>query len=483
MPTPPSARSLAADIAAGDRSAREALEEHVALLENRNPHINAVVATDLAGARARADAADAARARGESWGPLHGVPMTVKDSLEVAGLPTTAGAPELADHVPERHATSVQRLVDAGAVVFGKTNLPLYAGDFQSYNDVYGTTNNPWDVERSPGGSSGGAAAALAAGITPLELGSDIGGSIRNPAHYCGVYGHKPTHGVVPMRGHIPGPPGTLGTPDLAVVGPMARTADDLDLALGLLAGPDDWQATAWRLELPPARHRRLGDFRVAAWLDDPVCPVDSAVGDVLESAVATLEAAGANVDRKARPDIAPGAARALFLRLMYGVMAPGLPRSLAASFDEKEPALDPEDSSIQAEMVRGTAQRHRQWLSTNERRHRLRAAWTAFFADYDVLLCPVMPTTAITHDHSPIPKRSVTVNGAPFPYLDQVFWAGLITAPWLPATAAPAGVAADGLPVGIQIAGPYLEDRTTTAFARAMADVVGGFQAPPAYA
>ena len=199
-----SATDLVAALRKREISSREALDHFLARAERFNPGINAIVAWDIEAARARAGAADAATARGQSWGPLHGLPMTIKDSIEVVGMPTTCGAPELREHRAVVNAPAVQRLLDAGAVLFGKTNLPIYAGDFQSYNEVYGTTNNPWDVTRIPGGSSGGAAAALAAGLTGFELGSDIGGSIRNPAHFCGVYGLKPSWGVVPSRGHIP---------------------------------------------------------------------------------------------------------------------------------------------------------------------------------------------------------------------------------------------------------------------------------------
>src|SRR5690349_15997784 len=219
-------------------SAVELLERHRERVERLNPALNAVIASDFDAARERARAADAATARGESWGPLHGLPMTIKDSFEYAGMATVCGAPALAQHRPRASAPAVQRLVDAGAVVFGKTNVPMYAGDVQTYNKVFGTTRNPWNPERTPGGSSGGAAVAMAAGLSALELGSDVAGSIRTPAHFCGVYGHKPSSGLVPMRGHIPGPPGTISDADLVAGGPLARSAEDLALALRVLSGP-----------------------------------------------------------------------------------------------------------------------------------------------------------------------------------------------------------------------------------------------------
>ncbi len=475
------ATDLAAMIRRRELSSRELLDHLLARMERVNPKINAVVTTDADGATARAAAADEAAAADRWWGPLHGVPMTVKETFDLPGLPTTAGVSALANNVPEGPAAAVARLLDAGAVPFGKTNVPIWAGDFQSYNEVYGVTANPWDPARTPGGSSGGAAAAVAAGLTPLELGSDIGGSIRNPAHYCGVFGHKPSYGIVPLAGHVPGPPGTQRLPDLGVAGPLARTAADLELALEVLAGPPSGNP-AWRLELPPPRADRLDGFRVAAWLDDEQCPVDTAVGDALAGAVDALEQAGATVDRSARPDVDPARANYVYMRLLQAETAAGFPEPVLESFRQAVADLDPDDHSAAAGRARGAVQSHREWLSADESRHRMRAAWAAFFADVDVLLCPVMPTTAFPHDHTPLDERTVTVNGTPFPYLDQLFWAGLASMALLPATALPAGPAADGLPVGIQAIGPHLEDRTPLAFARLATEVLSGFTPPPGY-
>jgi amidase len=307
-------------------SSRELLDHYLARVEKLNPQLNAIVTLDTDRARKRADAADAALAHGENWGPLHGLPITVKDTIETAGIRTTAGAPVLSRHVPATDAVSVARLLAAGAVIFGKTNTPIFAGDGQSYNEIFGTTNNPWDVTRSPGGSSGGAAAAIAAGLTGLELGSDIGGSIRGPAHVCGVYGLKPTHGIIPLRGHIPGPPGSLGETDIGVVGPIARTASDLDLALGVLAGPSEDRKIAWRLELPPPRRKSLRDYRVAAWLDDPAYPVDNEVGKPLQAAVDALGRAGVKVNDRARPDLDSARAFRTYSRLLLSLMTAGIP-------------------------------------------------------------------------------------------------------------------------------------------------------------
>lgn len=296
-----SAIAIAGSIRRREVSSREVLEYFLARIERLDKPVNSVVTLDSERARNDAEAADAALARGDVTGPLHGVPMTVKDSFQTAGLRTTSGAPELAAFVPQEDAWPVRRLREAGAVVFGKTNLPIYAGDLQSYNEVFGTTNNPYDLSRTPGGSSGGSAAALACGFTPLELGSDIGGSIRLPSHMSGVVGHKPSYGIVPAHGQIPGPPGTLTLADLAVAGPMARSVEDLELALNIMAGPNRWERAAWRLELPPPRRQALRDYRVAAWLDDPMCRVEPQVRQLIERAVDALSANGLTVDRNAR--------------------------------------------------------------------------------------------------------------------------------------------------------------------------------------
>jgi len=474
---------LVGALAAGEVASLDLLEALLERVERHNPAINAVVATAPEAARERAREADAARARGESWGPLHGLPMTIKDSIEVVGMPTTSGAPFLADHMPTRHADTVQRLVDAGAVVFGKTNLPLFAGDFQSYNEVYGTTNNPWNLERIPGGSSGGSAAALAAGLTPLELGSDIGGSIRNPAHFCGVYGHKPSWGTVSGRGHIPGPPGTLSAPDLAVLGPMARCADDLELGLDVLAGPSTQDARAWRLELPASRHQQLSDFRAALWIQQPGFPVSAEVADLIQAAADRLAGSVASLDEKLRPAIDPHDSHARYTRLLNSVMAAGLPAPILAEYEKAYPKLDPADQGQAANSIRGAVAPHRAWLSDHEARQHLRARWAELFQDVDVLLCPIMPTAAFPHDQGPMQARSIEIDGQPTPYFDQLFWAGLITVAYLPSTVVPVGRTSLGLPVGMQVVAPFLEDRTAIHFARLIEDLVGGFEAPPGYA
>ncbi len=479
-----SATALTAALRSKQIGCRELLEHYAARVAGIGAKLNAVVTLDLERARKRADAADAALARGESWGPLHGLPITLKDTLETEGLRTTAGFPPLASHVPATNAVVAQRLLDAGAVIFGKTNTPVLAGDGQAYNAIFGTTNNPWDPARTPGGSSGGSAAALAAGLTGLEIGSDIGGSIRAPAHWCGVYGIKPTHGIIPGRGHIPGPPGTLSEPDLAVVGPMGRAAEDLDLALRVCAGPSPERASAWRFELPPPRRGRLADYRVAAWLDEPAYPVDAAVRERLEEAVAVLRRAGVKVDERARPPFAMADAIDTYYTLLFPILSAGLPPAEFDALAQQAAEAEPADRSPAVLYARATTGRHRNWMAANELRSQRRAQLADFFREFDVLLTPVTPVPAIPHDHSePIVARTIPVNGIPQPYADVLFsWIALATCHFLPALSAPVGRTRTGLPVGIQIVGPYLEDRTTLDFAAKLAGVIGGYEVPPGF-
>ena len=479
------AHCLAALLRERKVSAVDLLEQYRARLERLNPALNAVIATNFDAARERAQLADAALAHGESWGPLHGLPMTVKDSLEVAGMPTVCGAPALKNHRPKQTAPAVQRLIDAGAIVFGKTNTPFYASDVQTYNKVFGTTRNPWNLERTPGGSSGGAAAALAAGLTPLEFGSDVGGSIRTPAHFCGVYGHKPSSGLVSTRGHIPGPPGTVGEADLEVVGPLARSAEDLELALRIAAGPVAPASTGWRVALPAPRPTALADYRVLAWLDDPACPVDSAVRAQLEGAVEKLRAAGVNVTAGA-PPVPLAELHELYFTLLCAIFGAGLPAKLyrrarltgmiASWFGRDRVDTLPG-------FLRRVALSHRDWLKAHERRERLRLKFEDLFTGHDVLLMPVARIAAPPHLQEGSPyTRHISVNGRDEPYATQFTWIGPATLAGLPATAAPVGLTAEGLPVGMQIVGAHLHDLTTIDFARRMAAVTGGFRAPPQY-
>ncbi len=477
-----SAEQQMAELRSGRIAARELLELTVQRVDRLNTDFNLVVATNVEAARQEAATIDDDRASGrldEAQSPLAGLPMTVKDSFMVTGMPTTSGAEELRDYVPERDADTVRRLKSAGAIVFGKTNLPIYAGDVQSFNQVFGTSNNPWDVTKSVGGSSGGSAGALAAGFTALEIGSDIAGSIRNPAGMCGVVGHKPSYGVVSGRGQIPGPPGTLTLGDIAVVGPMARTVADCRNALQLLAGPNDWEAAAWSLQLPPARQVTDSGLRVAVWADDDYCPVDPEIKDAVIAAGESLTQAGAHVDMSARPngfDFAKADAtfEDLLGAALSGSWSPAELEDITDALTEGRPVAG-------GLGVRGAALRHRTWLSRNERRLQMRQSWLRFFNDWDVVLAPISPTVAIPHDHSdPMSDRTILVTGQERPYTDQLKWMGLFGVVYLPVTTVPVGLHSSGLPIGLQVVGPYLEDHTCLAVAELLEQTMGGFVAPP---
>ena len=459
----------------------ELLDHHLARVERLNPRLNAIVVLDAERARARANAADRALARGDSWGVLHGLPMTIKESIDVAGLPTTSGAPALRHNRASVDATAVGRLIGAGAIVFGKSNTPIYTGDMQTYNQVYGTTNNPWDPTRGPGGSSGGAAAAVAAGLTPLELGSDIGGSIRNPAHFCGVYGHKGSYGAVPFRGHVPPAPGVEAPLNIAVLGPLARSAEDLRLAMEVLAAPG--AATDDAAPLPAPKPRKLAEIRFAAWLDDADFPVDASVAEPLSRTVDALRRAGARVDMAARPGFSLAEAHAIYYPLLAAALSAGLSERNLERFRQRLPGLSADDRSYSARYMRGALMQHREWLALEERRRGLQLRWAAFFQDFDALLCPVMPTAAFPHDQSPdVYARRVTVNGRAVPYLDQIVWAGLIGIACLPATVVPVGLTAAGLPVGLQVVAGFRQDFTTIDLAGRIGALMGGYRPPPGF-
>jgi amidase len=476
-----SAKDLATAIRRKKIGAVELLELYVERMTEHNPAINAIVVTDLPGARARARAADRALGRGRSWGPLHGVPITVKESYDVAGMPTTWGVPELRDAIATSNALLVDRLLGAGAVLFGKTNVPLHLADWQSYNAIYGTTNNPWDPTRVPGGSSGGSAAALAAGLTGLEAGSDIGASIRNPAHYCGVFGHKPTWGIVPPRGQALG--GNVAQTDISVVGPMARSADDLDLALGIVAGPDAVDAAGWQLKLAPCPKKRLRDFRVGIVLSDPACEVDVEVQDRLQALADFLGRTRAKVSDRARPDVDTREAHAVYIRLLRSATSGRLTAAEFAKSLEAARSMAPDEESYYARMVRGNTLFHRDWLAANETRHRMRLGWAEFFREWDVLLCPAAASAAFPHDHvGERHERTIVVNGRRVPTTDQLFWAGYSCLVYLPATVAPCGFTPAGLPVGVQIVAPQYADRTAIHFARLLEREFQGFVPPPGY-
>jgi amidase len=363
-----------------------------------------------------------------------------------------------------------------------RTNVPLMAGDWQSYNEVFGTTNNPWDVTRTPGGSSGGEAAALAAGLTYLSVGSDIGGSIRVPAHFCGVYGHKPTLNVVPIRGHIPPPPGSPPgpPPSLPVTGPLARSASDLHAALTVLGGPDAEEARAYRWSLPPARRARLSEYRLGCVLDDPLCPVASDVGEIMAEAITALRQAGASVEEGWPPGVAPAEQYDTYVYLLNSVFAFQLRDD---RIEQVRQRATNQDGTYQARRALAWTAPHKHFLAAERRRMVARAAWQQYFDTHDAFLLPTAFVTAFPHNHSANwDNRALTTPQGARPYQDLLFWISFATLTGLPATTAPVGLTRAGLPVGIQIIGPYLEDATPIDLAGKLADVLGGFRPPQGY-
>jgi amidase len=474
---------LSAALAAKKVSAVELAQDVIGRIERHDAKINAVCVRDFERGLAAARAADAALARGEHK-PLLGIPMTVKESYNVAGLPTTWGNPAQKDFVPAEDALPISRVKDAGGVILGKTNVPIGLGDWQSYNDIYGTTNNPFDLSRTPGGSSGGSSAAVAAGYGALSLGSDIGGSLRVPAFHCGIYAHKPTFDLVAMRGHTPPPmPPLPSNRDLSVIGPMARGAADLSLLLDAIAGPDPLEAgKGYKLALPPSRHNELKNFRILLIDTDPVMPTDQAVRGTLDRLATNLTRSGVKVDRNSPllPDFA--ASTRLYMRMLMSFLSASFLPEVYADAEAAAEALSPNDNSLTAERLRGIALSHRDWLMADGGRSRLRAQWRELFKTYDVVICPIMPTPAYPHDHSgdgDQETRRIKIDGKDYVYPDQLAWPGIATLPGLPSTAIPTGFAPDGLPVGVQIVGPWLEDRTPLRLAELIEREFGGFKPP----
>ena len=400
----------------------------------------------------------------------------------MAGLPTTWGMPQYRDFVPAEDAVQVSRLKVAGAVVLGKTNVPFGLQDLQSFNEIYGTTNNPWDHGRTSGGSSGGSAAALASGFGALSIGSDLAGSLRAPAHFCGVYSHKPTLGLAAIRGMTPPlAPALPVESDLAVVGPMARTARDLSLLLDVMAGPDPLTlGLAHGVTLPPARHETLGDFRVLVLDQHPFIPTGSAVQAGVDRVTDTLVDGGARVERHSPllPDLAEAAT--LYTQLLFSGSAARFPVDTYEQLQTLAAGLSADDHSLDAARLRGMVLSHRDWIELNNRRELHRHAWRELFGEFDAVACPITPTPAFPHDHNPdLLERRLNIDGDEHPYFDQLVWAGLATMPGLPATAIPAGRSPEGLPVGVQLIGPMFGDRTTIRLAELLEQRIGGFQPP----
>ena len=473
------AAKLARALRARRLGALELFDLYAARIDRHGPALNALCVLDLDGGRRRAKEADRVR---RPSAPLHGLPMTVKESFDLAGMPTTWGLPELKRNFAKADALAVARLKAAGANVFGKSNVPVMLADWQTTNPVYGTTNNPWDPTRTPGGSSGGATAALAAGLTGLELGSDIGASIRGPAHYCGVYGHKPTWGLCPMNGH--GLPGVIAPPDISVIGPLARSAEDLQLALGLIAGPDDIDAYGWGLAPLRAAPKSFKGLRVAVMPTSRVAPVDASVSREIESLGRALARLGARVSFKARPAIDEEEAWAVFVLLLRAATSARVEGKDLAKWQAIRSSHARDSRAYEAMASRGTLALHKDWLVASNRRHQMRREWARFFAEWDVLLCPAAATAAFKQNtNGERWERMIEVNGEPQPSTQQMFWAGWSGAFFLPATVAPIARTAEGLPVGVQIVGPQYGDRVTIGVARLIERELRAFEPPPGYA
>jgi amidase len=476
---------LSAALKAKQVSAVELAEDAIGRIERHDGKINAICVRDFERGLEAARAADAARARGETK-PLLGLPLTVKESYNIAGLPTTWGFVPQKDFKPKADALAITRVKEAGAVILGKTNVPVGLGDWQSYNDIYGTTNNPFDLGRTPGGSSGGSSAALAAGYGPLSLGSDVGGSVRVPAFHCGLYAHKPSFNLAAPRGHLPPPfPAIPIERDMAVIGPMARGAADLLLLLDVIAGPDPLDAgVGYKLALPPPRHNDLKSFRVLVVESHPILPPDRDVRAAIEKLAGNLAKAGVTITRESAllPDFAESSR--LYMRRLLSFLGTFFLPEIVEGAKAAAAQLSPDDKSLAAERLRGMTQSHRDWVLDDGARARLRTQWRELFRSFDAVICPIMPTPAFPHDHSlEQEKRRIKIDGKDYVYPDQLAWPGIATLPGLPATAIPLGLSPDGLPVGVQIVGPWLEDRTPLKLAELIErEFGGGFVPPPMF-
>ena len=475
-----SAVEMAKAIADGEMGAVEALEAALARVDRFDGTLNAVCNRVDERAMERARTLDQTRLRTADRGPLHGVPMTVKEGYDLVGAPTTWGRSDFAHNYPSVDAHAVRRFEQAGAVIFGKTNVPTDLRDWQSDNALYGRTVNPWDATRTPGGSSGGSAVALAAGYSYLEAGSDIGGSLRNPAHYCGVCAHKPTYGIVPTLGHALGD--KLVPSDISVCGPMARGVEDLLLGFEIMSGVVGPEALAWQLTLPPARHPSLAGCRIAVVAHSAVCAVETSIAQRLCELADACEAQGAKVDRGAALPVDARSAHRVYVRLLRAVMAPSLTDREFEIQSTSASRLDDDDDSYPAQVTRALTQTYRDWFYAAEERVRMQRSWAEFFESYDALLIPAAPTTAWMHDTTDKDDRVIQVDGARIGYYDQLFWAGLTGVVYLPSTVIPMGCDASGLPMGVQIVGPYLEDHTALSVARAIENLTDGFVAPPGF-
>ncbi len=474
-----SATKLVRALKAKKIGALELLDLYATRIRKFDGDLNALPVLDMDTARKRARSFDR---KGPKGGVLAGLPMTVKESFDIAGLPTTWGLAEYCNTPVAQNSLAVERFLAAGANIFGKSNVPVLLADWETLNPVYGKTVNPWNHTRTPGGSSGGSAAALAAGLTGLDAGSDIGGSIRNPAHFCGVYGHKPTYGVCSMQGQTL--PGVAHHADISVIGPLARSAQDLELAFKVMAGPDAIDGAGWKVSLPKPARKTLRGWRVAVLESHPTAETDASVQHSIRRLAQFLASKGAKVSERALPAFDLDEAHRVFIQLLRGATSG---RQTPEYFDKMLAAkanLSPKDDGYYARMVRANVQPHKDWIAASNRRHQMRHAWSEFFRDWDVLLCPNAATAAFPHS---MPgerwERMITVNGKQQPVTTQMWWAGIAGMCYLPGTVAPIGLSAEGLPLSVQVVGPQYGDLSTIRFAQLIEREYYAFVPPPAYA
>jgi amidase len=480
-----SATELLAAFRTGGTTAADLTDRYIRRIERYDGRLNAVVVRDFDRARQQARAADQARARGETKALL-GLPITLKESINVNGLGTTCGVPEWKGYVSQHDAPVSTRTRAAGAVLLGKTNVPPMLADWQSTNPIFGRTSNPWDLARTPGGSSGGSAAALAAGLSALEVGSDIGGSIRVPAAFCGVYGHRPSETLLPKSGQFPMPPLPNSAVVMGVQGPLARSAEDLELALSVLAGPEIGEDVAWTVTLPAARRERLADFRVAILPPIPWLVVDGQITAALHDLADRLAKLGAVV-KEVQPD-GLGDHREYhgFYRTLLSAVTGA--RVDVETRRQRIANLRAAGDDLSMGAVQGLEGSAGDYLIWNGRREQHRAAWRAFFRDWDVLLAPAVNVLAYPHIERAWPADNsdqtltFTIDGRSVPYLHGLCYPALSTVPGQPATAFPVGLSREGLPIGLQAVGPYLEDLTPIRFAALLAREIGGFRKPSGY-
>lgn len=453
------AKELLRQLAKGETTSRQLVDDAIATIERDDKVINAMVVRDFDRARTAASKADAQRRAGGKR-PLLGLPVSVKEGFDVEGLVTSWGLP--GDFEPAKDdAVLVRRLREAGAIVLGKTNVATMLADWQTANPRYGVTSNPLDQTRTSGGSSGGSAAAVAAGMSALEFGSDLAGSLRAPASFCGVFAHRPSFGVVPMRGFAPpmAPRVPIAPPiDQSVVGPLARSAADLALALDVVAGPDGPDAMAYALRLPVEKRRDLSAFKVFVLTEHPLCSTSTTVVDAVETVASALAGHGAKIVRKSKGLPALDEITRMFQALLMAQMGADTPPDQYEQARRKHADADDRNLTMS----------HRDWIQLDRQRAGLLARWEAFFTDIDLILCPAMPVVAFPHDNRPFDQRKLEIDGKSVSYDILPIWSTISNPAGLPATVVPYRPAGS-LPVGIQLIGRKYGDRTTIRFAELM--------------